>query len=204
MGVNEDKYDPLKHKIISNASCTTNCIAPVAKVLNDTFGIQRGFLTTIHAYTNDQRILDQAHKDLRRARTAGQNLIPTTTGAARAVALVLPELKSKLDGVSIRAPVATVSVCDLVADLARNVTVDEVNKTFKAAADGKLKGILQYCEAELVSSDFRGSHFSSILDAPSTMIIGGSMVKVLAWYDNEWGYSCRLGDLADYIAKKGL
>jgi glyceraldehyde 3-phosphate dehydrogenase len=204
MGVNEDKYDPAKHRIISNASCTTNCIAPVAKVLNDTFGIQRGFLTTIHAYTNDQRILDQAHKDLRRARTAGQNLIPTTTGAARAVALVLPELKGKLDGVSMRAPVPTVSVCDLVADLGRNVTVDEVNAAFKAAAGGRLKGILQYCEAELVSSDFRGSHFSSILDAPSTMVLGGSMVKLLAWYDNEWGYSCRLGDLAAYIAGEGL
>ncbi len=204
LGVNEDKYDPKLHRIISNASCTTNCIAPVAKVLNDTFGISKGLLTTIHAYTNDQRLQDMYHKDLRRARAAAENIVPTTTGAAKAVALVLPELKGKLHGAAMRVPVPTVSLCDLVADLNKEVTVEQVNAAFKTAADGKLKGILEYCEAPLVSSDFKGNQHSCILDALSTMAIGGNMVKIIAWYDNEWGYSCRLADLVVYILKKGV
>lgn len=204
LGVNEDKYDPKKHKVISNASCTTNGIAPMAKVLNQTFGITRGLMTTIHAYTNDQRIQDMVHNDLRRARAAGQNIIPTTTGAARAVALVLPELKGKLHGLAFRVPTPTVSIVDFVADLNKEVTVAQVNEAFKKAAEGPLAGILEYCEEELVSTDFKGNPASSIIDSLSTMVIGGNMVKVLAWYDNEWGYSCRLGDLAAFVAKKGL
>jgi glyceraldehyde 3-phosphate dehydrogenase len=204
LGVNEDRYDPKRHNIISNASCTTNCVAPVVKVLHQSFGVNRGFMTTIHAYTNDQRILDMFHRDLRRARTAAVNIVPTTTGAARAVALVIPELKGKLDGVALRVPVATVSITDFVADLNREVSVEQVNEAFRAAAEGALAGILEYCEEELVSMDFKGNPASSIFDAPSTMVIAGNMVKVLAWYDNEWGYSCRLADLAAYVADKGL
>lgn len=204
LGVNEEKYDPQKDNIISNASCTTNCLAPVCKVINDSFGIQKGLMTTVHAYTNDQRILDQVHKDPRRARAAALNIIPTTTGAAKAVALVIPELQGKFHGISLRVPTPTVSIVDFVADLDRNVTVEEVNGALKSAAEGKMKGILEYTEEELVSMDFKGNPASSIVDAPNTMVIGGNMVKVLAWYDNEWGYSCRVADLCTYIAGKGL
>ncbi|AQX74403.1 type I glyceraldehyde-3-phosphate dehydrogenase [Dehalococcoides mccartyi] len=202
MGVNEDKYNCNTHRIISNASCTTNCVAPLIKVLHDKFGVKKGFMTTCHAYTNDQKIQDMFHKDIRRARAAAVNVIPTTTGAAKAVALVLPELKGKLDGISFRIPSASVSLVDFVGELARDVTVEEVNAAFKEASQGKLSGILEYCEEELVSSDFKGNPASSIIDAPSTMVLGGNMVKVLSWYDNEWGYSTRLGDLIAYIAKK--
>jgi glyceraldehyde 3-phosphate dehydrogenase len=204
LGVNENKYDPKAHNIISNASCTTNCLAPVAKVLQQNFGIVKGLMTTIHAYTNDQRILDQQHKDLRRARSAGMSLIPTTTGAAKAISLVLPELKGKLHGFAIRVPTPTVSVVDLVAELANPAGVEQVNAALKAAAEGSLKGILAYCEEELVSIDFKGNQASSIVDALSTLSIGGNMVKVIAWYDNEWGYSCRLADLAAFVARKGI
>jgi glyceraldehyde 3-phosphate dehydrogenase len=204
LGVNEKKYQPDKHKIISNASCTTNCIAPVVKVLHQSFGVSKGLMTTIHAYTNDQRLLDMFHRDLRRARAAAMNIVPTTTGAARAVTQVIPELKGRLHGLAFRVPVATVSVVDLVADLEKEVTVEQVNQAFQKAAAGPLAGILEYCEEELVSMDFKGNPASSILDAPSTMVIAGNMVKVLAWYDNEWGYSCRLADLAVYIAKQGM
>ncbi len=204
LGVNEEQYIPDKHKIISNASCTTNCIAPVVKVLHQSFGVNKGLMTTIHAYTNDQRILDTVHKDLRRARTAAMNIIPTTTGAARAVTQVIPELKGRIHGLAFRVPVPTVSVVDFVADLNKEVTIKEVNQAFQAAAEGPLSGILEYCQEELVSMDFKGNPASSIVDAPSTMVIGGNMVKVLAWYDNEWGYSCRLADLAAFVAKKGL
>ncbi|MBI2861097.1 MAG: type I glyceraldehyde-3-phosphate dehydrogenase [Chloroflexi bacterium] len=204
LGVNEKMYDPGKHKIISNASCTTNCIAPVVKVLHDKFGVERGLMTTIHAYTNDQRIQDMAHKDLRRARAAAANLLPTTTGAAYAVALVMPELKGKLHGLALRAPVITVSVVDLVADLAKKVSVEEVNQAFKAASEGPMARILEYCTEPLVSSDFIGNTHSAIYDMLSTMVMGDNMVKVLAWYDNEWGYSCRLADLAAYVAEKGV
>ena len=204
LGVNEDRYIPEKHHVISNASCTTNCIAPVVKVLHQSFGVSRGLMTTIHAYTNDQRILDTVHKDLRRARTAGVNIIPTTTGAARAVTLVIPELQGRIHGLAFRVPVVTVSVVDFVADLEKNVTVEQVNQAFKAAAAGPLSGILEYCEEELVSMDFKGNPASSIVDAPSTIVMAGNMVKVLAWYDNEWGYSCRLADLAAFVASKGL
>ena len=192
LGVNEDKYNPAQHRIISNASCTTNCIAPVVKVLHDNFGVSKGLLSTIHAYTNDQRLLDMFHKDLRRARSAAINIVPTTTGAARAVTLVIPELKGKLDGVAFRVPVPTVSMCDFVADLDKEVTAEQVNKVFQTAAKGKLKGILEYCDEPLVSTDFKGNPASSIFDAMSTMVLAGNMVKVLAWYDNEWGYSNRL------------
>ncbi len=204
LGVNENKYDPTKHRVISNASCTTNCFAPMVKVLHENFGVTRGLLSTIHAYTNDQRLQDMFHKDLRRARAAAQNIVPTTTGAAKAVALVLPELKGKLHGIALRVPVPTVSLCDFVADLDKEVTAEQVNQAFKAAADSKLKGILQYCDEELVSSDFRGNQTSCIFDAPSTMVLGGNMVKTLAWYDNEWGYSCRLADLTLYILSKDV
>jgi len=204
LGVNENQYDPNQHKIISNASCTTNCIAPVVKVLHQSFGVSRGFMTTIHAYTNDQRILDMFHRDLRRARAAAMNIVPTTTGAATAVAQVIPELKGRLHGLAFRIPVVTVSVVDFVADLDQEVTVEQVNQAFQAAAEGSLVGILDYCQEELVSMDFKGNPASSIFDAPSTMVIAGNMVKVLSWYDNEWGYSCRLADLAAYIADKGL
>jgi glyceraldehyde 3-phosphate dehydrogenase len=204
LGVNEEKYQPEKHQIISNASCTTNCIAPVVKVLHQSFGVSKGLMTTIHAYTNDQRLLDMFHRDLRRARAAALNIVPTTTGAARAVTQVIPELKGRLHGLAFRVPVPTVSVVDLVADLEKEVTVEQVNKAFQKAASGPLAGILEYCEEELVSMDFKGNPASSIFDAPSTMVIAGNMVKVLAWYDNEWGYSCRLADLAAYIAGKGM
>jgi glyceraldehyde 3-phosphate dehydrogenase len=204
LGVNEANYDPARHHIISNASCTTNCVAPVIKVLNDSFGITRGLMTTIHSYTNDQKILDVFHKDLRRARAAALNMIPTTTGAAKVVGVVIPELKGKLHGMAIRVPTPTVSLVDFVADLERTVTVEEVNSAFSAAADGSLKGILQYCTEPLVSMDFKGSAYSAIFDSLSTMVLDGSMVKVLAWYDNEWGYSCRLADLAAFVARKGL
>ncbi len=204
LGVNEDKYDPRKHHIISNASCTTNCIAPVVKVLHQSFGIEKGLMSTIHAYTNDQRILDMYHKDLRRARAAAMNIIPTTTGAARAVTVVIPELKGRLDGIAFRVPVATVSIVDFVADLNQEVTTEQVNQAFQKAAAGHMKGILEYCEEKLVSIDFKGNPASAIFDAPSTVVIGGNMVKVLAWYDNEWGYSCRLADLANFLADKAL
>lgn len=204
LGVNEDKYNPAKHNIISNASCTTNCIAPVVKVLHDNFGVTRGFLTTDHAYTNDQRLLDTAHKDLRRARAAALSIVPTSTGAARAVTLVIPELAGKLHGIALRVPTPTVSICDFVADVKKEVTVEQVNKAFKAAAEGKLKGIIEYCEEPLVSVDFKGNPASAIVDAENTMVIDGTMVKVLAWYDNEWGYSNRLVDLINYIVRRGL
>lgn len=204
MGVNHNSYDPAKHHIISNASCTTNCLAPVAKVLHQNFNIKRGLMTTVHAYTNDQRILDQAHKDLRRARSAGASIIPTTTGAARAVGAVLPELKGKLNGFAMRVPVANVSVVDLVAELERAVTVEEVNAALRRAAEGELKGILAYTEEPLVSADFNGDPHSAIVDALSTMVMEGNMVKVVAWYDNEWGYSNRVVDLISFIAGKGL
>jgi glyceraldehyde 3-phosphate dehydrogenase len=202
MGVNEEIIDPAKHKIISNASCTTNCLAPIAKVLHNEFGIIKGLMTTIHSYTNDQRILDLPHKDLRRARAAALNMIPTTTGAAKAVGLVLPELKGKLNGMSIRVPTPNVSVVDLVAELARDVTVEEINAALKKAAEGPMKGILKYSEEPLVSADFNDDEHSSIVDATLTMVLGGSMVKVLAWYDNEWGYSSRIRDLILYIIKR--
>lgn len=204
MGVNESKYDPAQHNIISNASCTTNCLAPVAKVLNDSFGITKGFMTTVHAYTNDQQVLDLPHKDLRRARAAALSIIPTTTGAAKAVSLVLPELKGKLNGFSLRVPVPVVSIVDLVCELGRDATVEEVNGALKSAADGQMKGILGYSEEPLVSSDYKGTQFSSVVDALSTMAIGGNMVKVVAWYDNEWGYCQRLVDLVEFVASKGL
>ena len=204
LGVNEEDYDPQKHRVISNASCTTNCIAPAVKVLHQSFGVTKGLMTTIHSYTNDQRILDMYHKDLRRARAAAINIIPTTTGAAKAVTMVIPELKGKIHGMAFRVPTATVSVVDFVAELGRVVTVEEINQSFKAAAEGPLSGILEYCEEPLVSSDFKGNSRSSIFDALSTMVIEGNLVKILAWYDNEWGYSCRLGDLAAYISAKGL
>ncbi len=204
LGVNDHMYDPAKHTIISNASCTTNCLAPTAKVLNDAFGIEHGLMNTIHSYTNDQRILDQVHKDLRRARTAGANIIPTTTGAARALALVIPELKGRFDGMSLRVPTVTVSVVDFVATVNKAATKDAVNEAFQAAAAGPLKGILGYTEEPLVSSDFRGDARSSIVDGLSTMVLGTNMVKVIAWYDNEWGYSSRIADLTNFIGQKGL
>ena len=200
MGVNEKTFDPAKHFILSNASCTTNCLAPVAKVLLDTFGIERGLMTTIHSYTNDQKILDLPHKDLRRARAAGVSMIPTTTGAAKAVSLVIPELKGKLDGMAIRVPTPNVSLVDLTAELSSSATVEEVNAAMKKASEGPMKGILQYVDEPLVSIDFNHDPASSCFDALSTKVIGGKMVKVLSWYDNEWGYSCRLVDLAKYVS----
>lgn len=204
MGVNEDQYDAANHDVISNASCTTNCLAPFAKVLNDNFGIKRGMMTTIHSYTNDQQILDLPHKDYRRARAAAESMIPTTTGAAKAVALVLPELKGKLNGMAMRVPTPNVSVVDLVAELEKEATAEEINAALKAAAEGELKGILEYSELPLVSRDYNGTTQSSTIDALSTMVMEGNMVKVLSWYDNETGYSNRVVDLAAYIAKKGL
>ena len=204
LGVNENMYDPAKHTIISNASCTTNCLAPAAKVLNDTFGIERGLMNTIHSYTNDQRILDQVHKDLRRARTAGANIIPTTTGAARALSLVIPELKGRFDGMSLRVPTVTVSIVDFVANIRKEATKEQINQAFKDAVAGPLKGILNYTDEPLVSSDFRGDPHSSTIDGENTMVLGGNMVKVLAWYDNEWGYSSRVADLTNFIAQKGF
>ncbi len=201
LGVNEHAYDPAKHHILSNASCTTNCLAPAAKVLHETFKILRGSMTTVHAYTNDQRILDLPHKDLRRARAAALSMIPTTTGAAKAIGLVIPELKGKLDGYAMRVPTPDVSVVDLVVVVEKPTTAETVNAAFKKAAEGPMKGILQYVEEELVSKDFTGNPHSSMVDAGFTKVIDGTLVKVVAWYDNEWGYSCRVRDLIDFVAK---
>ncbi len=202
LGVNEDRYDPAAHHIVSNASCTTNGLALPAKVVFDSFGIERGLMTTIHSYTNDQNVLDVFHKDLRRARSAGQNIIPTTTGAAKAVALVIPELKGKFDGFALRVPTPTVSIIDFVAITERPVTVESANAALRAAADGPMKGLLGYTEEELVSMDFKGDDRSSIVDAASTMVTGDRLLKVIAWYDNEWGYSCRVADLAAFMAAR--
>ena len=202
LGVNEDKYDPHKHNIISNASCTTNCLAPLAKVLNDNFGIRKGLMTTVHAYTNDQRILDLPHGDLRRARAAAMSIIPTKTGAAKAIGLVIPELAGKLNGFSLRVPTSAVSVVDLVVETEKCVTKEEVNAVLKAAADGKMKGILNYSKEPLVSIDYVGDPASSTIDELSTMVLESNMVKVVSWYDNEWGYSNRYADLALYVSKK--
>lgn len=201
LGVNDDQYDPERHNIISNASCTTNCLAPVAKVLNDSFGIRRGLMTTIHSYTMDQNLQDNVHKDLRRARAAAVNIVPTTTGAAQAVALVLPELKGKFDGFSLRVPTPTVSLVDFVVELDRPTTVEEVNQAFQTAADGDMEGILGVSDEPLVSSDYIGTELSSIVDSALTMQIGDNLVKVIAWYDNEWGYSCRVADLTAIIGE---
>jgi len=200
MGVNHEQYDHEKHHIISNASCTTNCLAPVAKVLHNHFTIEQGMMTTVHSYTNDQRVLDNMHKDLRRARSAGQAIIPTTTGAAKAVSLVLPDLKGKLNGISLRVPTPDVSIVDLVVNVKESVTVEMVNEVLKKASKEELNGILEFCEEPLVSADFIGNGHSSIVDALSTMIIGDRLIKVMAWYDNEWGYSCRVVDLARFVS----
>jgi glyceraldehyde 3-phosphate dehydrogenase len=204
MGVNEGIFNPAKHHIISNASCTTNCLAPVAKVLDENFGIKRGLMTTVHSYTNDQQILDQSHKDLRRARAAAMSIIPTTTGAAKAVALVLPELKGKLNGFSMRVPTPNVSVVDLVVEVEKLTSKEEINEALKNASETSLKGILGFCNLPLVSTDFNGSSYSSIIDGLSTMVIDDTMVKVIAWYDNEWGYSERVVDLAEFVASRSL
>jgi glyceraldehyde 3-phosphate dehydrogenase len=204
LGVNDDKYDAGKHHIISNASCTTNCLAPIAKVLHESFVIKKGWMTTVHSYTNDQQLLDLPHKDLRRARAAALSIIPTTTGAALAVGEVLPELKGKLDGIALRVPTANVSVVDLVAELNKKTSADEVNNAFRTAAAGSLKGILHVEDAPLVSIDFRGNPFSSIVDSAYTKVMDGDFVKVMSWYDNEWGYSSRCVDLALLLKKKGL
>ncbi|MHB1000260.1 MAG: type I glyceraldehyde-3-phosphate dehydrogenase [Armatimonadota bacterium] len=204
LGVNEDMYDPAKHNIISNASCTTNCLGPVAKVLQDTYGIKQGFMTTVHAYTNDQKVQDQAHKDLRRARAAAVSIIPTTTGAAKAISLVIPELKGKMHGLALRVPTSTVSLVDLVVNLEKGTTEQEINAALTAAANGKMKGYLGVCDEPLVSVDFKGDARSSIVDSASTMMIGDTTAKILSWYDNEWGYSCRVADLIKYMIGKGL
>ncbi len=204
LGVNDGDYNPKTHHIVSNASCTTNCLAPVTKVLHDNFGIERGLMTTTHSYTNDQRILDLMHKDLRRARAAATNIVPTSTGAAKAIGLVMPELNGKLHGLSLRVPTSTVSVVDLVVDLQKSASVETLNEALKKAARGKMKGILEYCEEPLVSSDFRGNPASSIVDSLSTVVLEGKMAKVLSWYDNEWGYSCRVGDLAALMLQREL
>lgn len=204
MGVNEDKYDPKKDVVISNASCTTNCLGPVAKVLNDSWGIEKGLMTTIHAYTNDQRVQDLPHSDMRRARAAALSMIPTSTGAAKAIGLVIPELKGKLDGYAIRVPVANVSVVDLTCSLKKDATAEDINKMLKSYADGKMKGILDYTDEEVVSVDFNHYPASSTVDSRLTKVISGNFAKVVAWYDNEWGYSCRVADLIEYIIKKGL
>ena len=204
LGVNQDKYDPAKHNILSNASCTTNCIATMVKVLHDNFTVNHGLMTTVHAYTNDQRILDQAHEDLRRARSAAQNIIPTSTGAARAVGIVLPELQGKIHGMALRVPVPTGSITDFVAEVDRKVSVEEVNAAFKEASETSLKGIMGYTEDPIVSSDIVSNPHSCILDSLSTMVMEGNMVKILGWYDNEWGYSCRTADLCAFLVDKGL
>ncbi|MBM3213786.1 type I glyceraldehyde-3-phosphate dehydrogenase [Candidatus Poribacteria bacterium] len=204
LGVNEDAYDPAKHHVISNASCTTNCLAPVAKVLTDSFGIEKGFMTTVHAYTNDQRVNDVVHEDMRRARAAAMNIIPTTTGAAKAISLVIPALKDRMHGLAMRVPTSTVSIVDLVALTSKPATEAAVNDALRAAAAGRMKGILDVSDDPLVSSDLRGNAYSSIVDGLSTMVLGGNLVKVLSWYDNEWGYSTRLGDLITFLAGKGL
>jgi glyceraldehyde 3-phosphate dehydrogenase len=202
LGVNDDRYDPESHHIISNASCTTNCLAPAAKVVHDLVTIEKGLMNTIHSYTNDQRILDVAHKDPRRARSAGQNIIPTTTGAAKALALVIPDLKGRFDGFSLRVPTPTVSVVDFTATVSRETSTDELNEAFRVAAAGPMQGILGVCDEPLVSMDFKGDTRSSIIDGASTMVLGGNMVKVIAWYDNEWGYSCRIADLVAHVAAR--
>ena len=204
LGVNEEKYDAANHHIISNASCTTNCLAPVAKVIHDKFGIKNALMNTIHSYTNDQQLLDLPHKDLRRARAAALSMIPTSTGAAKAIALVIPDLKGKFDGISVRVPTPNVSLVDVVMTLEKETTTEEVNAALKEAANGDLKGILAFSEEPLVSIDFRGNPNSSIVDADNTKVIDGNLVKILSWYDNEWGYSCRVRDLVKYIAEKGL
>ena len=204
LGVNEHLYDAANHKIVSNASCTTNCFATMVKVLHDSFGVEHGVMSTIHSYTNDQAILDQRHSDLRRARAAAANIIPTSTGAARAVGLVLPELNGKLDGIAFRVPTITGSITDFVATVSRDVTVDEINAAYQEAADGKMKGILEYSDEPLVSSDFKGNSHSCIIDGLSTMVMQGRMVKVMGWYDNEWGYSCPTADLCALITDKGI
>jgi glyceraldehyde 3-phosphate dehydrogenase len=204
MGVNEEKYDPARHHIISNASCTTNCLAPVAKVVLEKFGVVKGLVTTVHSYTGDQMLLDGPHKDLRRARAAGLNIVPTTTGAARAVALVIPELKGKFDGFALRVPTPTVSIIDFVAQVEKNTTAEEINAAMKAAAEGDMAGVLGYTEEPLVSMDFKEDPRSSIVDGLSTMVIGGDLIKVISWYDNEWGYSCRVADLVAYMAGRGF
>jgi len=204
LGVNENMYDPEKHHIISNASCTTNCLAPVAKVIHEKFGIKNALMNTIHSYTNDQHLLDLPHKDLRRARAAALSMIPTSTGAAKAVALVIPELKGKFDGISVRVPTPNVSLVDVVINVEKETTTEEVNKVLKDAANEELKGILAFSEEPLVSIDFRGNSNSSIVDAENTKVIGGTAIKILSWYDNEWGYSCRVRDLIKFIADKGL
>ncbi len=204
LGVNEDKYDPEKHHIISNASCTTNCLAPMVKVIDDNFKIVKGLMTTIHSYTNDQRILDLVHKDLRRARAAAVSMIPTTTGAAKAIGVVMPHMKGKLDGLAIRVPTPTVSLTDLTVNVDKSTSAEEVNAKFKEVSQGYLKGILEYSEEDLVSKDFVGNTHSCIFDAPLTRVIGSNLVKVMGWYDNEWGYSMRVADLIEYIYKKGI
>lgn len=204
LGVNDGEYDPAKHTVISNASCTTNCIAPLVKVLNDSFGIEKGFMTTIHGYTNDQVILDTVHKDLRRARAAALNIIPTTTGAAKAVTLVIPELSGRLDGMAFRVPTPTVSVTDFVANVGKSTSVEEVNEAFKDAASESLRGILGYSDEPLVSTDYRGDQRSSIIDALSTNVLDGNLVKAVSWYDNEWGYACRVADLCAMMVDRGL
>jgi glyceraldehyde 3-phosphate dehydrogenase len=204
LGVNDDTYDPVNHNIISNASCTTNCIAPVAKVINDRFEIKKGLMSTIHAYTNDQNILDQVHGDLRRARTAAANIVPTSTGAARAVGLALPELKGRIHGMAYRVPTTTVSIVDFTAEIGGSTSVEEINRAFSDAASNQLNGILDYSEEPLVSSDYRGDPHSAILDSLSTMVIEDNMIKVVAWYDNEWGYSCRVADLVVFVGEKGI
>ena len=204
LGVNQDKYEPSKHRILSNASCTTNCIANMVKVLHDNFTVKYGLMNTIHAYTNDQRILDQTHEDLRRARSAAQNIIPTTTGAARAVGSILPELQGKIHGMSLRVPVSTGSITDFVAEIEKTASVDDINEAFKSAAANELHGILEYTEDPIVSSDIVKNPHSCIIDGLSTMVMEGNMVKVLGWYDNEWGYSCRTSDLCAFLADKGL
>ena len=204
LGVNDDKYEPGAHRIVSNASCTTNCIAPVAKVLHDRFNIRKGLMSTIHSYTNDQKILDQVHDDMRRARAAAANIVPTSTGAARAVGLALPELNGRIHGLAYRVPTTTVSIVDFTAEIDSDVTAEEINDAFREAAATTMQGIMDVTDEPLVSSDFRGDSHSAILDSLSTIVIGGNMVKVLAWYDNEWGYSCRVADLAQFMASKGL
>ncbi len=204
LGVNADEYDPGEHHVLSNASCTTNCVAQLIKVLNDEFGIQHGLMTTVHAYTNDQQILDQVHSDMRRARAAASNIIPTSTGAAKVVGVVIPELNGKLHGMALRVPVPTGSITDFVADVGRDVTKEEVNEAFRKAAEGPLNGILEYTEDPIVSSDIKMNPASCIFDADSTMVMEGNMVKVLGWYDNEWGYSCRTSDLTAMIAERGV
>lgn len=204
LGVNNELYDPARHHVISNASCTTNCLAPIAKVILDSFGIASGFMTTVHSYTNDQKIADQVHEDLRRARGAAQSIIPSSTGAAKAISLVIPELKGKLHGIAMRVPTPTVSIVDLVVNTEKSMTAEAVNAAFLEAANGRMKGILGVENEELVSVDYKGDSRSSIVDAPSTMTMGDNLLKVMSWYDNEWGYSCRVADLVNFMAGKGL